>query len=191
MRQTLELIRAFLIVAVTAMFVISQHAQADTSKSQSDINSCRDTVQKFYDWYLKSVQPTAKTSMTEAAMKAKPSLFDPALREKIVADLRASAKNPSEVVGLDFDPFLNAQDDPEKMAVGNATMKGGNCLVEVYRTSHGKRENKKPDVTPELALRNGQWTFVNFHYPPGSVPEDNDLLGVLKKLAADRANGSH
>jgi hypothetical protein len=162
-------------------------AHGETSKAQAGTEACRDFVQKFYTWYLTEAKPKGNQSMVDYALKNKPSMFTPELKQKLQADEQASAKNPGEVVGLDFDPFLNAQDDPGKMVAKKATMKGANCLVEVYRTDAGAKEGAKADVTPELSLKNGQWVFVNFHYPPSGNPADNDLLSVLKGLAADRA----
>jgi hypothetical protein len=36
--------------------------------------------------------------------------FSPELASKLKEDLAAQEKSPGEIVGLDFDPFLNAQD---------------------------------------------------------------------------------
>jgi hypothetical protein len=170
-----------MMVCAALTFGFGMAAHADASKSTATANSCRDFVQRFYNWYLSP----AKSS--DVALKQKSSMFTPELKQKLEEDEKASAKSPGEIVGLDFDPFLNAQDDPGHMVAEKATMKGANCFVEVHRSPRDPREGKKPDVMPELTFKNGQWVFVNFHYPMNTNPGDGDLLSVLKGLAADRA----
>lgn len=61
-------------------------------------------VQSFYDWYVKAEIDS------DAALKKKPAYFSPELTKALKADAVAAAKSPGDIVGLDFDPFLNAQD---------------------------------------------------------------------------------
>jgi hypothetical protein len=35
---------------------------------------------------------------------------------------------------------------------------------------------------PELALKDGQWVFVNFHYGKSDQSEDDNLISTLKRL---------
>src|SRR5207244_1798701 len=92
-------------------------------------------------------------------------------------DLEESAKNPDEVVGLDFDPFLATQDPCERYEVGAATRKGKDFLVEIHGVCAGKKHDK-PDVIAELVPKGNSWVFANFRYPT----ERSDLLKVLKSL---------
>jgi Protein of unknown function (DUF3828) len=182
----LPLMVAFFILVAVSTFAIGLPVQADTSKPQANTDSCRNFVQQFYDWYLSGAKPKGYMSKYDYALKYKSAIFTPVLRQKLIADEQASAKSPAEIVGLDFDPFLNAQDDPGQLVAKKATMKGANCFVEVFRTSNDAKEGNKPDVMPELTQKDGHWVFVNFHYPPNAAG-DNDLLDILKGLAADRA----
>jgi hypothetical protein len=101
--------------------------------------------------------------------------------------LAAAAKNSDEIVGLDFDPFLNTQDPCNRYEVGKAIAKGNSYWVEVYGICSGKR-SAKPDVWPEVVRVNGHWRFANFHYEhqAGEYPDSADLLGILKTLRQDR-----
>jgi hypothetical protein len=54
-------------------------------------------------------------------------------------DLAASKKSPGEIVGLDFDPFLNAQDIAERYLVGKITPKGDHYWVEVFGVWGGRK----------------------------------------------------
>ena len=95
-------------------------------------------------------------------------------------DSEARAKVPGDIVGLDFDPLLNTQDPDEGYAIGKITHKEDSCLVEVYGTRSGTRSGQY--VVPELTVKSGQWTFMNFHYGKPNQTEDANLLGILKAL---------
>ena len=88
-------------------------------------------------------------------------------------------------MGLDFDPFLNAQDPSEHYVLRDVSVKDGRCSVEVYSVTSGKKSAKK-FVIPELMFKSGQWVFMNFHYGKSKRAEDENLLSILKTLRADR-----
>ena len=156
-----------------------------------DEKSCKQFVQTFYNWYTTMEKRGVKGDPLTVALKQKKSNFDATLVQQIKEDEAASARNGGEVVGLDFDPVLNAQDMCDKYTVGKVTKKDANYLVDVYGHWTGKKESK-PDVTPELSKRNGQWTFVNFHYGKSDIADNENLISVLKVLKKDRQkNGIH
>jgi len=89
-------------------------------------------------------------------------------------------------VGLDFDPILACQDCDIGSNVEKTTIKDGRCWAEV----HGGRDksgNSELRVIPELALKDGKWEFVNFHYPNPERPEFENLLSLLENLREFRA----
>jgi len=184
--QAVPIIGALVVLTGGLAVAVDKPSEPTASKPQAGTDAARAVVQQFYAWYM-AVQPPNNGDQVEYAVKQKPSLFSQELKTKLHADFEAASKSPGELVGLDFDPFLNTQDDPERMVVGNATMKGSDCYVDVFRASKaGKKESNKPAVIPELAQKNGKWVFVNFHYPADGSSKDYDLLGTLKQLAADR-----
>jgi hypothetical protein len=137
------------------------------------VASAQSFVQDFYRRHLTE----------DAVLKAKPALLTPALQRELKEDYDASAKSPDEIVGLDFDPFLNTQDPCERYEVGKVTMHGTDrASAEIYSVCEGKR-SPKPDVIADVVFANGRWQFDNFHYPDSH----EDLLSVLKKLKKDRA----
>lgn len=144
--------------------------------------SCASFVQAFYDWYLPRAR---KEDFIQRALEHRKSSFSPELARAVREDYAAAAKVPDEIVGLDFDPFLNTQDPARRYATGRVDLKGGRCWVSVYGMNHGKR-SAEPDVTPELAKRNGQWIFVNFHYPAPSCSRCDNLLSLLDRLRRER-----
>ena len=146
---------------------------ADTELSQA-----AQFVRAFYGWYL----PAAGTGAgLKQAISDSATLFAPEIVHAIEADGEAQAKNPNEVVGLDGDPFLDAQDFCERYDVGTARREGTDILVDVYARCSGDTTS-----TPRIAARvrrNGQgWTFVNFQYPQRS----SDLLKDLDELRRQR-----
>lgn len=151
--------------------------------------ACRNFVQGFYNWY---VQKTQKADADQEggfslALKYKKEAFSDELFRLLNEDAEASAKNEGEIVGLDFDPFLNAQDIGERYVVGKVTPKGDRYRVEVFGIWAGKK-NAKADVVPEVMLKEGRWLFVNFIYGDG---EDENLLSVLKTLREERQKNPH
>jgi len=154
-----------------------------TAKPVNTETSAKSFVQSFYTWYL-SKGPRGKEKSSDDALKLKRSAFDTELYRQLKEDSDASAKNPGEIVGLDFDPFENSQDPCSRYVAGKVTAKGDAYLVEVFGICEGKK-NKTPDVTPEVSFKDGKWVFVNFHY--GNDGKEDDLLNILRQLRDDRA----
>jgi len=144
-------------------------------------NSVGKFVQGFYDWYVPKALSSRSAPAWSTAVKEKGRCFSPELGRKLREDSEAQAKDEGEIVGLDFDPFLNSQDPGRRYSVGKVVPQGGSYLVEVHRVLSGKPEEKLT-ATAEVTSKSGKWYFVNFIYPDG-----HNLLGVLKALKDDRA----
>ena len=161
--------------------------QAQTPTTQP--SDCGSFVQQFYNWYVAKqnalTKRNSRESALEVALRDKRSFFSPELVKDLKEDLAASKKSPEEIVGLDFDPFLNAQDIAEHYVVGNVTPKGDHYWVEVFGVWNGQK-NSKPDVVPELASENGHWIFTNFHYGKTDIPVNENLVSILEVLKKDR-----
>lgn len=173
----------FLVIPVVFCFVASA---ADKEPNMSNPQQqCRTSVQEFYTWYsnlAKNNSPKTKSPLEQAVVQ-KASCFSPSLLSQLKEDIKASSENPGEVVGLDFDPILNSQDIATPYKVEEVAVKDAHYFAKVYGTLNGKKCTK-PDVTPELVLSGGKWTFVNFHYDQDKP--STDLLEVLKQLRAER-----
>lgn len=105
--------------------------------------------------------------------------FAPALAALLDADLRAAAARPDEIVGLDFDPLTDAQDDRERFQVGFAVGERRSVVVPVTFRDEGEHRR----VRVRLAQFGGAWRIINIHY------EHADLVSILRRLAADRRRG--
>jgi len=169
-----------LIASLIAVFAIAPQSQA----TADDKTSCQAFVQQFYDWYIaRANAPSGASSPLETALKTRSDVFSPELCRQLKEDTAASAKSPGEIVGLDFDPILNTQEQVKRYVVKQVSNKGSLFLADVYAAEGGKK-SAEPDVQPELSHSNGKWQFVNFHYKVDK--KSDDLLHILKLLRDER-----
>jgi hypothetical protein len=146
--------------------------------SPSD-RSCRQFVQSFYDWYLPMANTLRGDSLSNA-LRTKKSDFSQRLYRALYANRQAQARSP-RIVGLDFDPFFNAQFTSTKYRLGDLHFINTRCFVPVYFISPGLQKDHS-SVLPELGLQNGHLVFVNFHY---GTPINDDLLSILRSFGFD------
>jgi len=166
-----------------SLLLLLTNGQPSAQTPNATETSCRKFVQQFYDWYLPKAR-TAKVRAADIVLRYKSDAFSPELRRQLKADSTAQAKARGELVGLDFDPFLNTQDPSfERCTVGKIASKGGSYWAEVTCKFPGAN-GEQAHVTPELIFQQGRWVFVNFHYQEGS--KEYDLLGMLKALSEER-----
>jgi hypothetical protein len=162
---------------ITVGFIpLSCHSAAPPS--DPDLESATRFVNAFYAWYLPSAQ---KGSGMQVALHDSSALFSPTLAAALRADGEAQARSPGEIVGLDWDPFLDAQDFCESYEVGPARREGDQVLVEVHGKCSG-RNDTLPDVVADLRRDRSTWVFATFRYPRRS----SDLLKDLAELRLAR-----
>jgi hypothetical protein len=185
MTRVPAIMNAFVSCALLLLLAAATVASPQTAQDIELEKSCRDFVQKFYDWYVPNALDLKVTSASDLAIKSRTSDFSSELVKLLREDSEAQSKHPGEIVGLDFDPILSSQDPSDHFVVRNITRKGGSYLVEVFGTSSGERREK---VVAELVLKNNKWVFVNFHYPrfEQSSPKNADLISILKRLRENR-----
>ena len=104
-------------------------------------------------------------------------LFAPGLASLLDADHRAAAANPDEIVGLDFDPLTNAQDEMTGFTVAPAARDGADALVGVVV----RQDSARTRLRVHLVHAGTGWRVANIEYPEG------DLVSILRELAAARA----
>lgn len=151
--------------------------------------SCRNFVQGFYDWYVPKALKEGSGHAWDLALKNKGYVFSSEVSRLLKEDSEAQAKVAGEIVGLDFDPFLNSQDLGERYVVGDVTPKDDSYWAEVYAIRSGNK-SEKPVAVPELVFKDGRWLFVNFHYGKSDHPERENLLSILKSLRKRRQEES-
>lgn len=150
--------------------------------------SCRTFVQKFYSWYTsKPIQENHDVTADHLARRVHPDYFAPAIKKALEADELAASKSPDEVVGLDGDPFLNAQETADRYYAGLATIEDGVCKVPIFGVNRPpnppteKHLKHLPEVVALLKNESSKWVFQDFVYD-----EKETLLSVLADLARDR-----
>jgi hypothetical protein len=161
------------------LFTVAVSCSGNGPASESD--GARDFVRDFYDWYVPA-SDVFRDRPSELVLEKRPSALDPALARELKEDSDAQAKAPGDIVGLDFDPFLASQDPCERYEVMSVSKKGQSYLVDVHGVGRCE-DHQEADLVAEVAARNGNWLFINFHYPRLGA---GDLMTILKKLRQDR-----
>ncbi len=164
---------------------IARPAFAQQGGDQGAQQACKTFAQQFYDWYVPKVSAAKGQRAWDLAVKEKTQDFAPDLVTQLKEDSTAQDKVTDDIVGLDFDPFLNTDDPAKKYVLGNVIARGDSCLVEVFAVSAGKK-SAKPDVVAEIERANGALRFANFHYGKSDNSPDENLLRTLKLLRDSR-----
>jgi hypothetical protein len=102
--------------------------------------------------------------------------FSDELAALLAADEKRSAASPDEVCGLDFDPYVDSQDEVGPLKRAKLVRPGPSPQVEVRF-----RDAPKHSVIVELVPVADGWRISNFRYPKS---EDPELVGLLRKMAA-------
>jgi len=146
---------------------------AEAQVSHRVYRSSREFVEDFYKWYSALALSENANSAPDIALKEKRSAFSSQLAQLLREDSDAQARC-ADLVGINFDPFLDYQEVAQRYVVGRITQKGRTYMADIYAVRSGE-QGEKPDVTAEFVEKDGHWFFVNFDYPNG-----NDLLTILK-----------
>lgn len=147
---------------------------AEASAAQHEAKSCLEAVKSFYDWYVPMTNTSRLDGLSEAVRTRKAD-FTRSLFRSLNANVQAQARSKL-IVGLDFDPFLNAQYTFTHYESGIPRFKNNNCFVAVALRVP---KAAKSTVEPELTLQDGRWVFANFHYGKSKWSEDENLLSIL------------
>ncbi|HET6936477.1 MAG TPA: hypothetical protein VFI72_16665, partial [Candidatus Angelobacter sp.] len=123
-----------------AIMLMAVAAFAGTQTKQQDKSlSCKAFVQGFYHWYVPLAhRENLKGPASDLALKHKASAFSARLHQALNADSEAQARS-KELVGLDFDPFLNSQDPDPRYEVRAVKQAGEHCSAEVFGVSDSEK----------------------------------------------------
>ena len=174
---------AFSLLCMSAVAYAAAPAQA-TAPAKAP--SAQAFVQGFYDWYTGQMQKDENGDVMGAALKSKRWPMSAAIVTALEEDMAAQAKSPDDIVGIDFDPFLNAQDTCFPYKADKVTVANGRYRVEVFDSNCSDPHPEIPTVIAELEQQKGSWVFVNFIYPGQPGQADSDLLSALKALKDER-----
>jgi Protein of unknown function (DUF3828) len=161
--------------------------RAQDANQRRNEQSCRDFVQQFYNWYLSRVELHLKSRLagppSKDVLRFRPQVLSTELAQALKVDIEAQAKVKDDLVGLDFDPFLNSQDTSSKYEVASVRIRNGQCNAVVNGIEGGKKQEQ---VMPELTASGAAWVFVNFHYGKSEFSQDENLVRTLKLLSDER-----
>lgn len=155
--------------------------------NHGEVESVRSFVNEFYQWYVpKTLEPHSGPAW-DFALKYRSRVFSSELFRALKEDSDAQGKASGEIVGLDFDPFLNTQDPCGRYEVGGVVPEEQDYRVEVFGICSGTKK-AEPDVLAQVELRGGHWVFTNFLYPnlEKEYPHSANLLATLKALQRER-----
>jgi hypothetical protein len=155
-------------------------ALAQSTKAPSESEAARKAAQAFYDWYAPMAMKSSKEPAFERALREKRAALGEELAKALAADAAGQKAVPDDIVGLDWDPFLNAQDSYPRYAAGAVTAKGGAFLVAMHGVASGKR-NAEVALLVEMVAKDGRYVIVNIRAEKGG-----DLMASLKGLAEER-----
>jgi len=162
-------------------------AQTSGQNKPTPEQSAEVFVQSFYDWYTGDVQESEKSQPSEHspeddALESKRWPLSDEIVKALKADRGPHPESADEIDSLDFDPFLDAQDDCFPYKAGKVTHAGSRYRVEVFSSNCSGPNPELPSVVAEIEQHDGKWTFVNFIYPRA----ETDLLSTLKGLKEER-----
>ncbi|MDB5116659.1 MAG: hypothetical protein JWQ79_2151 [Mucilaginibacter sp.] len=153
-------------------------------KAQAPVNEKAEAkafVQKFYDWYLplynKPLDRKNPVLPDVVALKQKSNYFDEPLRKALLDDAAEQAKSPGEIVGIDFDPFLGAQDNVLGYKLGDVKQVGNKFWIE---TSFGNH------IVAEVKKAGGSWKFTDFIYPANGKMKQFSMLQMLTHVKPNK-----
>ena len=128
--------------------------------------SPEDFVRAFYGRHF------ANHQRWDLAVQRERTRFAPELLALLDEDMRRSRANPNEVVGLDFDPITDAQEDSTGFQVTGSTREGKDAIVSVAVSFGAEKRQVRVRVTPAGTA----WQIANILYDEG------DLVSILKEL---------
>jgi hypothetical protein len=149
--------------------------------------SARSFVQGFYDWYLGKVLGASKAkSATDFgfidAVRQRPGWFSPELKRLLEEDIAAASRCKGDIVGLDWDPFLETQDPAPTYTAGKVekTAKGFRVSVDFHNKTFGGARN--PAAQADVVFVDGHWLFADFVEEPTDPKERQGLVALLKSF---------
>jgi hypothetical protein len=180
-----------LFIGCIIMLSMIMFSNANAQSSEKDKASAKIFVQQFYDWYVVLYNtPVKKNALpkTEAAIKKHLGFFESRLSNSLIHEAWTQARAKGEIVGLDFDPFLAAQDIGLSYVAGDVKKIGNKFQVDIHSGLASKSKQLIPTgkvtVIAEVEKSDGVWNFTNFYYPEGQ--KMSNLMKMLANLRKQR-----
>jgi hypothetical protein len=169
---------------IFSLLLISSLVHANEYKYKKSTQTCQKFAQDFYSWYLPFLVKHGYGVTLKTIIKKKQDLFDGPLLQMLLEDHEAQSKFMGDLVGIDWDPFLNTQDPAQKYTVQNTSVLHDNCDAETWSGRTLATKDPKPDVIAKLKWVDGGWKFVNFDDP--TKKSSIDLISALEEMRRAR-----
>jgi hypothetical protein len=148
--------------------------------------TCRDSLERFYGWYLQSSWRSSGNSPATRPPDVDPVLwslfrgYDAWTRHEVEV-LKASAGTSSKkggVIGFDFDPIVGTNGNFDRYELSNLVVNGPSCHASLYLKWRGRDAgiNHVPSAIPEMQQLGDHWLLRNVRYPWTK----QDLIQMLK-----------
>jgi hypothetical protein len=170
------------ILSVAFLAILSTCGPKFDKPETEEQRQCRSFVQQFYDWYVPKALNAEGVPASLRVLEQKKHLFSSELINRLYEDAKIRADAPSMIAGLDFDPFLSAQDPFPKYIVGEVTKNQNKCFAKIYGISNSTHKSDIPDVIVELRVNDGEWAFQNFYYGGEIGSTSKNLLAILQTI---------
>lgn len=155
---------------------LAQRASAPSAVEQDAMRFTQDFLRRYLGQFEESPERAANWNPLDGIRED----LSPGLLAALAADRDASIANDDEIVGLDFDPFINAQDVCEAYEARAAVARDTTTDVGVYNTCDWGHP-LIPDVIYQLQRHGDRWMVVDLRYGGGQ-----SLLEVLAYYAEQR-----
>ena len=162
-------------------------ATASTTLTFADttLQSAAKFTQDFYDWYR------GQNDRMDAALKDRRAAFEPTLLAALDADGAAQAKDSTEVVGLDWDPFLESQEVCDPYTVTGAVASSDTVDVSVKAMCKEIAPHTGPDVIAQVRRTATGWVFVDFRHADNKGSLRQDLAELRQERDSTAGHRKH
>ena len=176
--------------AALSLALIAGPAFAAKTDDASE-TSARSFVQGFYDWYLGQVLTGAARQLKNNsakgfdfidAIRRRPNWFSPDLRRLLEEDVAAASRCKGDVVGLDWDPFLESQDPAPGYTASKVEKTANGFRVSVDQHNKDVGGIRNPAAQADVTFVDHHWMFVDFVQEPADPKARQGLAALLKSF---------
>jgi hypothetical protein len=178
-RRYFSAVRRVTVCMVLVLLVTTSACLGQQDRVKGTADSVGEFVRGFYASYrmLVESQPVANPPVWVQVARSHDSVLTSALALALSTDRQEAVAFPGVIAGLDFDPFLGAQDPCDNYSIGRIVAQQPGFRAEIHGDCGGGQD-AVPDVIAEIVPVNTAYRFTNFYYPRSST----DLRSLLTRL---------
>ncbi|MDR0787261.1 MAG: hypothetical protein LBG44_05290 [Gemmatimonadota bacterium] len=171
--------RIMMLLQLIILLAISTNGCVAQISTEQNISQAREFIEQFYNWYPEASLPNGPKMVTWGTIAQDPDgVFSPELSRMLLNDIANKKANSGYVVGLEFDPLLNAQDICDNYVVRNIAVVEDAFRGDIWADCGQETFGDHPLLTVEVIKHDQRYYFSNFYYPNRSV----DLVTLLERI---------